>query len=106
MSQHEHEGLDVMQRLTIGLLLMSLLPGCSKLDTNRTVDSYSSFGEIVYRESCQRVAYTGQLDQKAAGQIATVDVSGLGEKMASSNSTYLPWKLATDRAFATWRARL
>ncbi|HEX4458251.1 MAG TPA: hypothetical protein VIA18_09800, partial [Polyangia bacterium] len=55
---------------------MSLLPGCSKLDTNRTVDSYSSFGEIVYRESCQRVAYTGQLDQKAAGVIQTVDVSG------------------------------
>src|ERR1700760_4552606 len=86
MSQHEHEGLDVMQRLTIGLLLMSLLPGCSKLDTNRTVDSYSSFGEIVYRESCQRVAYTGQLDQKAAGQIATVDVSGtLGHNVCVAN---------------------
>ncbi len=50
--------------------------GCDKLDTNRTVDSYGSFGEIVYREGCQRVAYTGQLAQKAAGQIQTVDVSG------------------------------
>lgn len=50
--------------------------GCEKLDTQRTVDSYGSFGEIVYRESCQRVAYTGQLAQRQAGQIATVDVSG------------------------------
>ena len=50
--------------------------GCDKLDTNRTVDPYGSFGEIVYREGCQRVAYTGQLAQKAAGQIQTVDVSG------------------------------
>ena len=50
--------------------------GCEKLDTNRTVDSYGSFGEIVYREGCQRVAYTGQLAQKAAGQIQTVDVAG------------------------------
>src|SRR6185503_6666057 len=40
------------------------------------VDPYSSFGAIVYREGCQRVAYTGQLAQKAAGQIQTVDVSG------------------------------
>src|SRR5215475_8479968 len=50
--------------------------GCEQLDTNRTIDPYGSFGEIVYRESCQRVAYTGQLAQKAAGQIQTVDVSG------------------------------
>ncbi|MGZ3426102.1 MAG: hypothetical protein ACXVCV_05595, partial [Polyangia bacterium] len=50
--------------------------GCDKLDTTRTTDSYGSFGEIVYREGCQRVAYTGQLAQKAAGQIETVDVSG------------------------------
>ena len=50
--------------------------GCDQLDTNRTVEAYSSFGAAVYREGCQRVAYTGQLDQKAAGQIQTVDVQG------------------------------
>src|ERR1700743_3341513 len=65
-----------MRRLGIGLLLTALLPGCDKIDTTRTVDSYSSFGAIVYREGCQRVAYTGQLAQKAAGTIKTVDVSG------------------------------
>jgi hypothetical protein len=101
MLRHEHEGL-VMQRLTIGLLLMSLLPGCSKLDTNRTVDSYSSFGEIVYRESCQRVAYTGQLDQKAAGVIQTVDVSGtLGHDVCVSGMAppaMAPLKLSAARS--------
>jgi hypothetical protein len=53
------------------------LGGCSKpLDTSRTVEPYSSFGEVVYREGCQRVDWTGQLAQKAAGQRDTVDVSG------------------------------
>ncbi len=64
------------QKLTFVLFVVAGAAGCDKLDTNRTVDTYSSFGEIVYRESCQRVAYTGQLAQKAAGQIQTVDVSG------------------------------
>lgn len=65
-----------MRQLTIPLLTCFALTACDKLDTTRTVDSYSSFGEAIYREGCQRVAYTGQLAQKAAGQIATVDVSG------------------------------
>jgi hypothetical protein len=50
--------------------------GCSDFSTDRTVDSFNSFGEVVYREGCQRVAYTGQLAQRDAGKIATVDVSG------------------------------
>jgi hypothetical protein len=51
--------------------------GCdADLDTNREVEAYGSFGEIVYREACQRTAYLGQLSQKAAGQRDTVDVSG------------------------------
>ncbi len=58
------------------VVVMAAAAGCEKLDTNRTVDSYGSFGEAIYREGCQRVAYTGQLAQKAAGQIQTVDVSG------------------------------
>src|SRR5512146_2915876 len=65
------------QKLTwVVMVVAGASVGCDKLDTNRTVDSYGSFGEIVYREGCQRVAYTGQLAQKAAGQIQTVDVSG------------------------------
>jgi hypothetical protein len=51
--------------------------GCDKpLDTNRTVEAYSSFGEIAYREGCQRVAWTGQLAQKEAGLRDKLDVSG------------------------------
>jgi hypothetical protein len=52
------------------------LGGCDQLDTSRTVETYATFGDAVYRESCQRVAYTGQLDQLKAGQINKVDVSG------------------------------
>jgi len=48
----------------------------SPLDTTRTADSYTSFGAVIYREACQRVAYTGQLAQQAAGEIDRVDVSG------------------------------
>ncbi|HEX9103673.1 MAG TPA: hypothetical protein VF997_15795, partial [Polyangia bacterium] len=68
------------------VMVLAGAAGCDKLDTNRTVDSYGSFGEIVYREGCQRVAYTGQLAQKAAGQIQTVDVSGaLGNAVCVQN---------------------
>jgi hypothetical protein len=76
MASRKKRGVDVTRRLAYWLLLGAALAGCENLDTNRTVDPYGTFGEIIYRESCQRVAYTGQLDQKAAGQIATVDVSG------------------------------
>src|SRR6476659_4834505 len=57
--------------------VLSLAAGCSEpLDTSHTVDPYTSFGAIIYREGCQRVAYTGQLAEKAAGKRTTVDVSG------------------------------
>ncbi|MCU1279577.1 MAG: hypothetical protein JWM53_3123, partial [bacterium] len=70
------------QKLAFVVLLAAAAAGCEKLDTTRTVDSYGSFGEIIYREGCQRVAYTGQLAQKAAGQIQTVDVAGkLGQSV-------------------------
>ncbi len=69
-----------MTRFVKGVMVTTVLTcvvGCEKpLDTNRVVDSYSSFGEVVYREGCQRVDWTGQLAQKAAGQRTTVDVSG------------------------------
>jgi hypothetical protein len=45
------------------------------IDTTQKVDSYSSFGEAIYREGCQRVAWTGELAQQAAGERTTVDVS-------------------------------
>jgi hypothetical protein len=57
--------------------LSAALAACEQLDTSkRTIDPYGTFGEIVYRESCQRVAYTGQLAQQQAGQRQTVDVAG------------------------------
>ncbi len=51
--------------------------GCAKpLDTTRQPEAYTTFGDAVYRESCERIAYIGQLEQKEAGQRTTVDVSG------------------------------
>jgi hypothetical protein len=67
-----------MRLLASGFLVAAAIfaASCDKLDTSRTVEPYSSFGAAVYREGCQRVAYTGQLDQKNAGLRKTVDVSG------------------------------
>ncbi len=57
--------------------LLSASLGCAKpLDTTRQPDSYTSFGDAVYRESCERLAYIGELEQQQAGQRTTVDVSG------------------------------
>src|SRR5262245_20822296 len=85
-------------RLWLVLATASVV-GCDQLDTSRTVQPYGTFGEIVYRESCQRVAYTGQLAQKSAGQIQTVDVSGqLGRSVCVDNMpppASAPVKLAT-----------
>src|SRR5262245_52262684 len=59
------------------LVVGSVLTGCEKpIDTNRTVEPYGTFGEVIYREACQRVAYIGQREQWLAGLIPTLDVSG------------------------------
>jgi len=52
------------------------LVACDQIDTTKHSEGYSTFGAVVYREACQREAYIGQLAQKEAGQIDTVDVSG------------------------------
>ncbi len=61
--------------------------GCQgDLDTTNTVEPYGTFGQVIYREGCQRVAYTGQLAQRDAGQRTTVDVSGsLGRSVCVDN---------------------
>src|SRR5687767_5990378 len=49
-------------------LLLLAGVGCeADLDPTRQVGERGTFGEIIYREGCQRVAYTAQLDEKAAG---------------------------------------
>lgn len=59
------------------VLLTASFFGCdAPLDTSRTVEPYGSFGEVLYREACQRVAYLGQLADRDAGKRDTVDVSG------------------------------
>jgi hypothetical protein len=77
-----------VKTVLVTTVLSSLLAGCSDdLDTTNTIEPYTSFGGIIYREGCQRVAYTGQLAQKEAGQIQTVDVSGaLGRSVCVDGS--------------------
>jgi len=58
-------------------VFVGLMGACqADLDTARTPDPFSSFGAAIYREGCQRVAYTGQLAQRDAMPSARVDVSG------------------------------
>src|SRR5213594_3681129 len=58
--------------------VITLVLACEKpLDTNRTVEAYGSFGEIIYRQGCQRVAWSGELAQKAAGTKETLDVGAV-----------------------------
>ncbi len=80
-----------------------IVAGCQdSFDSTRTIEPYASFGEIVYRESCQRIAYTSQLDQQAAGLRARVDVSGaLGRSVCIEGAAVpadAPLKLAAVRA--------
>jgi hypothetical protein len=81
-----------MTRLVNAVLVTTVLTGAclagcdDNFDTTRVGDPYTSFGGIIYREGCQRVAYTGELAQKAAGERQTVDVSGaLGKSVCVDN---------------------
>ncbi|MDB4968604.1 MAG: hypothetical protein JWN44_4293 [Myxococcales bacterium] len=89
-----------MRLILVTVAVITAAAGCDKpLDTTRVVEPYGTFGEIIYREGCQRVAYTGQLAQKAAGTIQTVDVSGsLGRSVCVENAappSDAPIKLST-----------
>lgn len=89
-----------MRLILVTFSVAAAAAGCDKpLDTTRVVEPYGTFGEIIYREGCQRVAYTGQLAQREAGTIQTVDVSGqLGHSVCVDNApppATAPAKLAT-----------
>lgn len=64
-------------RTTLALACLVSVSAChAPLDTQREPEAYGTFGQTIYREACQRVAYTGQLADRAAGLRQTVDVSG------------------------------
>src|SRR3954469_18937 len=57
--------------------LSLVIAGCEPdFDTRRQVEAYGTFGDVVCREACQRVAYLGQREQFDRGEIQTVDVAG------------------------------
>ncbi len=66
----------MIRRIPWGLSTLLFASCIAELDTSRETPARGTFGEIVYREACQRVAYTAQLDEQAAGKRATVDVTG------------------------------
>src|SRR4051812_15729860 len=74
-----------MARVVTAVVVTTVLSFCvacdAPLDTTRNAEPYSSFGQAVYREGCQRVAYTSSLDDREAGRAATVDVSGALSKL-------------------------
>jgi hypothetical protein len=78
----------LVKEVVVTTVLSVTLAACSdNFDTSNTIEPYTSFGGIVYREGCQRVAYTGQLAQQAAGERTTVDVSGsLGRAVCVNGS--------------------
>jgi len=67
----------LVKAVIFATVVAALSAGCNDdLNTQNTIEPYTSFGGIIYREGCQRVAYAGQLQQKQAGLRDTVDVSG------------------------------
>lgn len=54
-----------------------MLASCDVDLGSRMQPATRSFGEIVYTEACNRVAYSGELAQVRAGQRSTLDLSGV-----------------------------
>jgi hypothetical protein len=71
-------GLPSRSLAAFALLAAALVGGCEPdLDTNRQkVPRGGTFGQIVYGEACQRVAYLAELEARVADPNLTVDVTG------------------------------
>ena len=57
---------------------------------SRTQLGEKTLGEVVYRESCQRVAYTSQLAEHVAGTRSVVDASGVTYRPMCSDGLAAP----------------
>ncbi|MSP63735.1 MAG: hypothetical protein EXR72_25995 [Myxococcales bacterium] len=92
----------------VALALASLAAACvPDLDTTRVVPMRGTFGETLYGEGCQRVAYTGQLEEQATGLRATVDVTGETYRAVCwSNIAAQPDAPAKVKAIQGQRARI
>ncbi len=65
------------RRLSLWLGALSLL-SCDVDLGQRSAPAARTFGEIVYTEACNRVAYSGELAEVQAGKRPTLDASGVG----------------------------
>lgn len=59
------------------MLIVGSTLGCDIDIGTRVPLPSQSLGQAVYRESCQRIAYTAQLSEKQAGKRSVVDASGV-----------------------------
>jgi len=67
--------------------------GAASCDTDlgqRAVSPEKTLGEIVYRETCQRVAYTSQLSEHLAGQRPVIDATGVSFRPMCSDGEAPP----------------
>ncbi len=73
------------------LLALSVVATSCDVDLgSRTALPEKTLGEVVYRESCQRVAYTAQLSEQAAGLRTSVDASGTSYRPMCSDGQAAP----------------
>ncbi len=63
--------------LTLAAALLSCVAACDVDLGPRTVQNGGSFGSIVFREACQRVTYSTELEAHAANTSRLVDASGV-----------------------------
>jgi len=59
------------------LAWLAAAAGCDVDPFPRTPQSARTFGEVIYRESCERVAYSGELLEVAQGKRTAIDASGV-----------------------------
>ncbi len=72
-------------------LALSVVATSCEVDLgSRTALPEKTLGEVVYRESCQRVAYTSQLSEQAAGLRTSVDASGTSYRPMCSDGQAAP----------------
>lgn len=67
-------------------LSLLLLPACDVDLGARVPTPERSFGEIVYREACQRVTYSAELEARRAGGSAPLDASGVSYRALCEGS--------------------
>lgn len=79
-----------LSRSPLLLLVVASSSGCDIDIGTRVPLPSQTLGQAVYRESCQRIAYTSQLSELQAGQRQAVDASGVSYRPMCSDGQAIP----------------